>query len=263
MKYLNIILATGTMLSLFSCGQAPPRTNTVEKPIIINPAMGVPVEHIKATADQQRRRAASEKICAAHGIPVYSNQNALFVDQEDSATIRSKKEVIDRALALCLGYLKSESENQSMLKAFDNRFHVIPRLSPKEKNFILSAHPTQQEMINANWKAEGIHVMLWALGYIDSLSFPNTTCNISKDLDLVFLYTAKQFTDKAKLRTKKEILDQADLILRFDWACNEARIQRQEMPGQLNVEVVLERHLALNWLINYMNQPWDEVSADT
>ncbi len=65
------------------------------------------------------------------------------------------------------------------------------------------------------------------------------------------------------MRRKSEILDQADLILRFHWACREAQINGEQTPGGLNDDVVIERHRALNWLIRYMDRDWDDVTTDT
>jgi hypothetical protein len=65
------------------------------------------------------------------------------------------------------------------------------------------------------------------------------------------------------LRTKKEILDQADLILRLNWACVSARVKNEQAPSGLNSSVVYERHYSLNWLIKFMNQEWDKVTTDS
>ncbi|WP_083821056.1 DUF4272 domain-containing protein [Acetonema longum] len=59
------------------------------------------------------------------------------------------------------------------------------------------------------------------------------------------------------------MLDQADLIYRYDWACVDARIKKKPAPGGLNDEVVVERHRALNWLVCYMDQEWDCVATNT
>jgi hypothetical protein len=32
---------------------------------------------------------------------------------------------------------------------------------------------------------------------------------------------------------------------------------------KLNEEIIGERHRALNWLIRYMDQEWDEITTDT
>lgn len=75
--------------------------------------------------------------------------------------------------------------------------------------------------------------------------------------------TREQIFDDTKLRSSHEILDEADLILRMHWAIVDARINNREVPGGLDGGVVYERHYALNWLIGYFDQPWDEVSTDT
>ncbi len=64
------------------------------------------------------------------------------------------------------------------------------------------------------------------------------------------------------MRSKVELLDAADLYYRLDWACVDARINGKEMT-QAHPGVVYERHYALNWLISYGNQEWDDVRCDT
>ena len=58
-------------------------------------------------------------------------------------------------------------------------------------------------------------------------------------------------------------MDQADLIYRMHWALRQAQIEGEAPPAGMVWDVVFERHYALNWLIGYMDQPWDEVSTDT
>ncbi|WP_082527761.1 DUF4272 domain-containing protein [Peribacillus butanolivorans] len=36
-----------------------------------------------------------------------------------------------------------------------------------------------------------------------------------------------------------------------------------EIPSSLDEGVVYERHYTLNWLVNYMEQEWEEVRTDT
>jgi hypothetical protein len=72
-----------------------------------------------------------------------------------------------------------------------------------------------------------------------------------------------QFIAEAKLRPFAQVLDQADLIYRYHWAVVDARIKNKPSPAGLEPGVVQERHHALNWLLGYMHQDWDEVSTDT
>lgn len=73
----------------------------------------------------------------------------------------------------------------------------------------------------------------------------------------------KKFIANAHLRQLSEILDQTDFIYRYDWATVNARIKKLTAPAGLDAGVVMERHRALNWLIGYMNQDWDNVTTDT
>ena len=242
-------------LTLFSCNDNV--NSKAETPIT------KPVVNITPTKDQQERRARSEEICRSKNIPVYKNPNSLFVEPEETVTIRTKDDVVDRAIALCYLELKSEKADKGMLADFDKKYNVMSKLTPTEKRFVLSDNPTDQQMTDANWRAESFHVMLWALGYIDSLKYPNEVCNVGDDVKHLFSKTETAFREKATLRSKTEILDQADLILRFNWACVNARTTNQPVPGDLDKSVVYERHYSLNWLINYMNQEWDNVTTDT
>ena len=245
----------GFLSTLFGCGQNKDK-NTTNQPV------SIPVENITATKDQAERRARSEAYCKERNIPVYKNPNALFVDPEDKVAIRTQDEVVNRALALCYIGLKSEGLEQKHLDKFDKDFGISSKLSPVEKAFATAQQPTEQQKIDASWRYESLHVMLWALGFIDSLTYPNQMCNVADDVKIISSLK-EQFKQKAKLRTKKEILDQADLILRLNWACVSASENDQVAPGGLDRGVVFERHHSLNWLISYLNQPWDEVTTDT
>jgi hypothetical protein len=227
------------------------------------PEIAIPVEHIDPSKDQKERRLQSEAYCKAHNIPIYTNPNALFAEQEANVTIRPKNEVVDRALALCYIGLKSEGLEQVNLDKMDKDFHIMPKLTANEKAYATASQPTEQQKIDANWRYESLHVMLWALGFIDQLNYPDSMCDVAKDVKIIHDLTEKEFRETAKLKTKKEILDQADLILRLNWACTNARIENKKTPGNLDKQVVFERHYALNWLINYLNQEWDNISTDT
>lgn len=256
MRTLKIILAVGFLSTLFSCRQNKVDSSATQ-PIT------KPVENITATQDQLERRARSEAYCTSNEIPVYKNPNSLFVDPEEAVTIRTQDEVVDRALALCYLGLKSEGLEQKHLDQMDKDFRIMEKLTAYEKEYATAKQPTEQQTIDANWRYESLHVLLWALSYIDTLSYPDQMCNVADDVKIIYELKEQNFRQKAKLRTKKEILDQADLILRIHWACVDARVKNEAAPGGLNSSVVYERHYSLNWLINYMNEEWDSVSTDT
>jgi hypothetical protein len=224
-----------------------------------------PGEHIVATKDQQARRAQSEAYCKAHGVPIYGDPNALFVNSEAETTLRTKDQVVDRALALCFIGLKSEGLAAERLAEIDKAYHITPCFTPVEQAYVTALHPTDQQGLDAHWRYESLHVLLWALGYVDALTYPDPDagCDVAHDVAIIHDLSATEFRTRAKLRSKKEILDQADLILRLGWACDEARLTQKPAPGNLSTDIVVERHHSLNWLIRYENQDWDDVSTDT
>jgi hypothetical protein len=261
MKLSTTIITMGFLATLFGCGQNK-GSNTTSNPPEVLP-ITKPVENITPTKEQLERRSRSEEFCKAKNIPVYQNQNALYVDSDEKVTIRTQNEVVDRALALFYVGLKSEGLEQEHLNKIDKDFTISAKLTPIEKAYTTAKQPTEQQTIDANWRYESLHVLLWALGYINNLGYPDQMCNVADDVKIIYELKEQGFRQKAKLRTKQEILDQADLILRFNWACVSARIKNEPPPGNLDKSVVFERHHTLNWLITYMNQNWDDVTTDT
>jgi Domain of unknown function (DUF4272) len=75
--------------------------------------------------------------------------------------------------------------------------------------------------------------------------------------------TTARFIEDSELRPIGDILDQVDLIYRYHWAVRNARLKGQQIPADLDPGVTEERHYALNWLIGYLEQAWDDVSTDT
>ncbi|QDA59293.1 DUF4272 domain-containing protein [Hymenobacter jejuensis] len=251
LRISSLLLATG----LFSCSShSNAKASSEDK---------IPVENIVPTKDQKDRRIQSEAYCKAHGIPVYTNPNSLFVDSEAEASFRTKDEVVDRALALCYIGLKSEGLEQRYLAKMDADFHISSKLTPTEQGYARAKRPTEQQKTDAGWRYESLHVMLWALSFVDTLSYPDRMCNVASDVKIIHDLSENDFREKAKLRSKKEILDQADLILRLNWACTNARMKQKPNPGNLDQGVVFERHYSFNWLIKYMGQEWDDVTTDT
>lgn len=225
--------------------------------------MQKPVTNITPTKQQKERRERSEKICAEHDVPVYQNKDSLYVDSDEHVTLRSVNKIAERTLALCFLGLKSEGLEQQHLNGFAEKYDLHYAFTPEELKYVCSSNPEQQQHVNANWRYESMHVLLWALGYIDQLVYPDQMCNVGDDVAFIFDKTKEEFIDNAMPRSKKEILDEADLILRLNWACVNARIKNEPAPGNLDGSVVYERHYALNWLTGYMNQEWDSVSTDT
>jgi len=229
----------------------------------ITPVATKPSEHIDPTADQRVRRQQSETYCLAHGVPIFHGPNSLFTKTDSAVTLRTKDEIVDRALALLYIGLKAEGLPGKQLAAIDKDWHITKSMSPTEKTFVEATNPTDQQKADALWRYESLHVLLWTLGYIDSLSYPNIGCNVATDVAIIHALTEPTFRAKARLRSKKEILDQADLVLRLHWATEDARIKGKPSPARLSPDVLMERHHVLNWLIRDGDADWDNVQTNT
>ena len=222
------------------------------------------------SADAVERKARSEQQLAALGIPYNVNLPARAGEQDTK--IRTKEEVARRAVALCLAALKgeclgageSDDDTAALVQEVIDKYEASAFFSPGEKSFLDQHGAEQQEVIRFSWGYEAYHVMLWALGYVEELGSPTELCNVSKDVGYLQQKDSfEEFLSDATLRTKGEILDEADLFYRYNWVCVNSRVKGETPPEGLNPGVAYERHRALNWLICYLDQAWDEVRTDT
>jgi hypothetical protein len=115
--------------------------------------------------------------------------------------------------------------------------------------------------VNFSWRYESLNVLLWALSFVSELKRPDHTTNVDDLVPILMRRPRDTFIADARLRSMADLLDADDLIYRYHWASEDARLKRRQVPAGLNASVVLERVWALNWLI----QPdeWDEVDTGT
>jgi hypothetical protein len=211
--------------------------------------------------DPERRKKRSEGLLKTQGIPINSSLPA--IESEEETTLRSAEDMAKRAIGLCAVALRGEGLKQQEVISLLNGKDVWGSATPKEKKFLLKKKPNRQEILNFKWRYESLWVLLWALGHIEDLGAPTSICDVQSAVRIVLDIPSEDFIQRAKRRPISEILDEADLIYRYDWAVVDARIKGEDPPGNLHPGVVYERHYALNWLIGYMDQEWDDVTADT
>ena len=166
-------------------------------------------------------------------------------------------------MALCIVAVKGEGLEQEIIDKLIEDYKLASAFTPKEKEFVDNPNPTQHDRVQFAWRYECYWVMLWALGYIDELERPDTICDVKLAVSLLRENGRDGFLKKANLRPQAEILDAADLIYRYHWAVVDVRVNNRESPAGLDGGIVMERHHALNWLVGYMDQEWDDVSTDT
>lgn len=210
--------------------------------------------------DQLKRKSQSESFLEQHSIKV--NKNLPCTPSESEVVLRSTSDVIDRAYALLIMGVKGEGVEQEYINR-TIKDKNIDSFTPKE-SFINSQEVlNDDDKVYAIWRYESLYLLLWALGVIDDMKYPSDICNVQEVVGKIFTPSREEFESSIKLRSSKVILDELDKVYRMNWACVDARIKGQEPTGRLNGSVVYERHYALNWLIHYQNQDWDNVKTNT
>jgi hypothetical protein len=211
--------------------------------------------------DSIARKKSSEQFLKTKKVPI--NQHLPFVESESEIKIRTAQDTARRLLILynvaAVGYGIDRVKVNERLK----QTGLWDFVSPNEKSFLESKKPSKQQIIDATWRVEALWTLLWALGQITELDFPIK----SVDPQTIHSLIPKpedfdSYIKNAKLRSKKEILDQTDLIYRIHWAVRDAQINGKKAPASLDGSVVVERHYTLNWLTFYGDE-WDEITTDT
>lgn len=231
------------------------------------------------TRKEGSRKERSEKFLLSQGVRI--NPNLPEIANEADAEIRSPEEAVRRvvcaflaaqiAIDICNGETGTESAEfftniirelglENELTDDEKKYFALadesaPRISPEDAN-------------QFQWRIEMCMPLFWACGFLgdDDLSFPS---DITDTTDLIrLLGGCHSFADvmsHVKMHTPSEILDNADVCLRMDWACVEARIKNdRSICGNLMSDVVMEQHKGFNWLIGAFDaEDWDNVRAHT
>jgi hypothetical protein len=218
-----------------------------------------PREPVTLYQDQVLRKAWAEDLLTQQGVPI--NPNLPCIEGGAEVRLRSAREVADRLLALTIVAVKGEGLEQAEVERIVEERDARKLFTPRELIFIDDPEPSEHDRIQFVWRYEAAWVMYWALNFTDGpLSFPSAICDVP-----LLVETVRDTQDLAKneLHSANNILNEADLIYRYHWAVRQAGIDGENAPGGLDGGVVMERHQALNWLISYCDDDWDDVGTDT
>jgi len=229
----------------------------------------------KCTRRQITRRNENMKFLFGHKIYVPE----LPVNEDDKKVkLRTKTEIAERIFGLLAVSLYSEAllnpaEQMEVLEARSFVGSVLADiygikdlkqvLTQKEIEYFQNDNSGEKERIDYSWCYEHLYLLEWALGLAD-WNYPDSICDVPFTAHVLQqFHSIEELCEKTVLRSKKEILDMADLIYRMDWAAVDARIHRMTGPAGLEHGVVQARHKTLNWLIGFDNEEWDRVSTPT
>ena len=219
-------------------------------------------------ADALQRKQRTEALLLARG---WSTPGSLApVAGEGEVDLRDAVTVMGRAMAALLVAVRAESLAEGGAKVLtpEKLRHKLPaafeHLSPHEQLFVNTAAPSDSQVVAMGWRYEALNVLLWALGLVEELSWPDKVCDVAHCVSLLVNVNADPdaLVQDSMLRSRTDILDQLDLHLRLHWLLRDAELHSKPGPD-ISRGVVMERHHALNWLIDFEHAPWDKVSTAT
>jgi hypothetical protein len=218
----------------------------------------MPPEHI----DEERvsRRDRSRARLGPPGAPV--RDWLPCIENSDEVTIRSVEEIARRAVCLLIAAAKGAGLDGDFVVELVRENGLEADLTPQERVFVFNPEPPEEDLIQFSWRSEAARVLFWALGFIDALGLPSEQSSSDVLVDLLEDNTLVGLIENARTRSKHEILDEADLIYIAHWAVRHGQ-QTLGLGTSLDPGVTFERHHALNWLIHYEDQEWDEITTDT
>lgn len=194
--------------------------------------------------------------------------STLSLGGETNDSLRSKSDVAYRALALGVAVAISfEADREEILSWLDTT-DIASKLTDRERRFVFSTSPSSKESVNFSWRSEGLCVLLWALGRLENLPPPNEQCSTGALADILPPFADEsldQFLENAQLKPPQELLGAAFSIQELHSLAR----QRQKEPGYksefpaVDIEIIQERHRAINWVVGYCGQEWEYITADT
>lgn len=224
------------------------------------------------TEADRLRRERSIALLQQQGIPFLPQLRSEVTESE--ASLKTHEEMIQRATALFAvavysEVLLSEDSNReealSYIEKLNTLYGVKSYFTPAEEAYIANPEPEETESIQFVWRYECCAVLLWAAGVVDDLPSPSSICDVPVIAGIFWQHKSlAELLSKSIPRSTAELLDAADLTLRYDWASVDARINGREAPGNLDSGVVHERHYVFNWIISAGNNaPWDSIQPNT
>lgn len=198
-------------------------------------------------------------------------------EDDEKVQIRENEEIIKRmlgtfAISLYSEALLNPSEQMEPQEAREFVTDILKEygitqldqvMTMEELEYFTDNNSEEETRIDFSWHYEHLYVLEWALGF-DEWTEPLDICDVAKSVQILKqLGSYENICKSTKLRSKKEILDKADLIYRMDWACVDARIHGMKSPGGMEPGVVQARHKTLNWLICFGDADWDFVDIPT
>jgi len=221
----------------------------------------IPDPEIFASEESRERKKASIEVMKREKIG-YIDHLPVIADTSET-TLRPIEDIVRRAYALWLVAERAEGMSQ---EEYDNRvsqYRVEDSITANERAFADDEDPREDYVLEFSQRWEACKLLLWSIGFFVDIARPDHFANVDRLREMLSTRTVKQMVAEAQLRSVGEVLDMNDLVYRYHWGALDAELYGKPIPAKLQYTVLFERHYALNWLIGYKNQDWDDVRTDT
>ena len=179
----------------------------------------------------------------------------------DGDTLRTADEVARRSLALYSAVAAAHGVSRYDLAEWLKREGLWGELSPYELRFLTDPQAVEKERMRMTWFAEALYILLWSIGKIKDLP-PPSKCDTDLIINAMPLWGATAgFIQSAALKTA-EVRNTAEAIYDIRVDIRKAQRLRGPLLSGHDPDVAFFRHYALNWLIGYCGQSWDEITPD-
>lgn len=208
---------------------------------------------------EARKRRSIERLIA-EGVPYI--EHLPTIEPASYSRLRSRQEVVQRAFCLYAVTIAGQLNDPAKAMIELKRRRLMSGLSPRERAF-LTGPLRENDCVQMGWRIEAAAPLLWHVGHVLELPRPDAPIGAGTPMDFLDELSPEEVLTPLGERAIAEVLDEADLIYRYHWAARDARLKGRQPPAGLNLDVIQERHKALNWLIDYDRAEWDDVTTDT
>ncbi len=217
-------------------------------------------EDVEESTESQARRVRALARLHLEGVPAMADLPVVY----DAAVVnpRTPVEIARRAVATCAAAMKAEGLPPAFVQVLVERHGAHRWFSPQEAAFMAEPASSRRDRARFSWGYEALWVFLWALGHVDELEPPTRQCDVPAAVSVMTEQFEMPAETGAPVRSREELLDEADLMYRYHWAVTDAELTGMEAPAGLNARVIEERHRALNWLVGHLGAAWDDVETD-
>ncbi|MCU0486762.1 MAG: DUF4272 domain-containing protein [Anaerolineales bacterium] len=215
----------------------------------------------KQPAEPQGVKAESERTIKALGGRVCD-----WLPAHERGEMRSAAEVADRALTLHAMIEIAFGAPTEVIAAWIRENNLEASLSRQERALLARRREllSEEELSSLGWSMEALWALVWAGGLIEALCIERPVGDILASLlpDIHINEDASSFRSRFALRPAEQIHAMLDLYYRAHWYARDGRLKGYP-TGAFDLDRIMERRRALEWLSDRSLEDWADTPEDT